>query len=157
VRLPVRYRIPASMVRYAIFTALVVLVPVCLAVIGTGLPTWAEAVIVGGTVALLAAVILRLLRLGTVISADGVTRRGFLGDRRYGWSDIEDVELRDNRVAHAVGPFIVTPRFLVVITERGRRGRKTLLFLDERAFTSLRSFETDLNEVVRLRHERRAR
>ena len=89
------YRIPPSMIRYLILTAVVFLLPLGL-VPGTGLPNWLEAAIVLTWPAGLAAVVLRVTRMGTLVTADGITRRGFLGDRHYRWPDIRDFHLHDN-------------------------------------------------------------
>ncbi|WP_460916688.1 PH domain-containing protein [Plantactinospora veratri] len=95
--LPATYGMPRAMVGYFVLLTVFVMLPVGYAVLGTGLPGWLSAVILLGTLGLLLGVSLRVSRMGTVVDRDGILRRGFLGDRRYGWSDIRDFHLHDNR------------------------------------------------------------
>ncbi|MFY1671661.1 PH domain-containing protein [Plantactinospora sp. WMMB334] len=153
--LPAIYRLPKDMIGGFVVTAVFVMLPVGFAALGTGLPGWLSAVILLGTPALLLGVCLRVGRMGTVVGADGIVRRGFLGDRRYGWSEIRDFHLHDNRGVTRIGPFAVTSRFVVAVYDHQHRRRWTLFFLDERAFPGERGFLEELEEIVQLWQQRR--
>ncbi|MGX7674678.1 PH domain-containing protein [Plantactinospora sp. DSM 117369] len=154
--LPATYRMPRDMIGYFVVLTVVVMLPVGYAALGTGLPGWLSAVILLGTLGLLLGVALRVSRMGTVVSADGILRRGFLGDRRYAWSEIHDFYLHDNRGVTRVGPFDVTSRYVVAVYDhQQQRRRKTLFFLDERAFSGADRFLAELQEIIQFWQQHR--
>ncbi|MEQ4302064.1 hypothetical protein ABNF97_11850 [Plantactinospora sp. B6F1] len=148
---------PRDMVGYLVVLAIAVLLPVGYVALGTGLPGWLSVVILLGTVGLLLGVSLRVCRMGTVVSVDGILRRGFLGDRMYAWSEIRDFHLHDNRGVTRVGPFDVTSRYvLTVYDHQHQRRRRTLFFLDERAFAGgTGRFLEEVQELVDFWQRRR--
>ncbi|MFY1693336.1 PH domain-containing protein [Plantactinospora sp. WMMB782] len=154
--LPATYRMPKDMIGYFVVLTVFVMLPVGFAALGTGLPGWLSALILFGTLGLLLGVGLRVSRMGTVVEADGMIRRGFLGDRRYAWSDIRDFYLHDNRGVTRVGPFDVTSRYVVAVYDhQHQRRRRTLFFLDERAFPGPERFLVELQEIIQLWEQRR--
>ncbi|AVT40246.1 hypothetical protein C6W10_31620 [Plantactinospora sp. BB1] len=156
--LPATYGMPRAMVGYFVVLTVAVMLPVGYAALFTGLPGWLSAVILLGTLGLLLGVSLRVSRMGTVVDRDGILRRGFLGDRRYGWSDIRDFHLHDNRGVTRVGPFDVTSRYVVAVYDhQHQRRRWTLFFLDERAFSGPGRFFEEFEEIVQLWQQRRGR
>ncbi|WP_328353978.1 PH domain-containing protein [Streptomyces sp. NBC_00457] len=144
------------MIRYTIFAAAVTSGAIYLVPWGMGLPSSTRTgITVAGLVAILI-VVVRILRLGTVVAADGVTRRGFLADRHHPWSDIHELEVIDRQVVHVAYGFQVTSRFVVRVAVGQRRRRKTLLFLDERGFTGADRFRAELDTVAALWDQQRA-
>ncbi|MDX3714705.1 hypothetical protein PV733_38420 [Streptomyces europaeiscabiei] len=98
--LPRKYRIPTSMIWYTIFAAAVFSGMLYLFVRDMGLSgsTMTGITIAGPAIILI--VVVRILRLGTVVAADGVTRRGFLVDRHHPWSDVYEFEVVDRQVVN---------------------------------------------------------
>ena len=145
-RRPMTYRIPPSLFRYVLFAAVVTFV---LAVAATWAISGSDttAVTVGAVLfVVLVVIVVRIRRLGTVITAVGIIRRGFVGDARHAWSDVHELEVIDRQSVNIMYGFQVTSRFVVTVTVGPRRSRKTLLFLDERARGPAR-FQDDLNTV----------
>jgi hypothetical protein len=97
----------------------------------------------------------RILRLGTVVTTEGVIRRGFLADRHHAWSDIHEFALIDREVVHVAYGFQVSSRYVVTVAVGPQRRRKTLLFLDERGFSSVDRFHDELNTVAASWDQRR--
>ncbi|MEV1069362.1 PH domain-containing protein [Streptomyces sp. NPDC050263] len=100
-------------------------------------------------------VVVRILRMGTVVTMDGVTRRGMLTDRHHPWPDIHELELLDREVVHVAYGFQVTSRYVVTVVVGRQRRRKTLLFLDERGFATAARFRAELDVVGALWDQRR--
>jgi hypothetical protein len=151
----VTYRIPSSLFRYVIFAAVITL----LAVVGG---TWATVGLDGtlagvGAVALvlIGIVVLRICRLGTVVTVDGITRLGFFGDTYHPWSQVHGLEVVDRQVVHLAYGFQVSSRFVVTAALGPRRSHKTLVFLDERA-VGLARLQEELNTVAALWEQGRA-
>lgn len=153
--LPRKYRIPNSMIRYTIFAAAVISGTIYAIPWGLGLPGSTSALITLASVAAILIIVVRILRLGTVVSADGVTRRGILGDRHHPWSDVHELEVIDRKVVHMAYGFQVSSRYVVTVAVGQRRRRKTLLFLDERGFATAGQFRAELDTVAALWDQRR--
>lgn len=93
--------------------------------------------------------------MGTVVTADGITRRGFLAHRHHPWSDVHEFEVTDRKVIHVASGIQVSSRFVVTVAIGAQRRRRVLRFLDERGFPNLDSFQHELNAVAALWEERR--
>jgi PH (Pleckstrin Homology) domain-containing protein len=143
------------MVAYLVFAGFVVLLTVGFVVFGTDLPVPLDVAVAGLATAVVAVVGLRVARMGTVVTADGVTRRGFLGDRRHRWSDIAELALHDNKGVTTVAGIPVTSRFVVTVHDPRHRRPRTLVFLDERAFAGVAPFLGELTEIGQLWESRR--
>ncbi|MEV1077428.1 hypothetical protein AB0I98_04105 [Streptomyces sp. NPDC050211] len=61
----------------------------------------------------------------------------------------------DRQVVHVAYGFQVTSRYVVSVVVGQRRRRKTLLFLDERGFTSADRFRAELDTVAALWDQQR--
>ncbi|MGW2051410.1 hypothetical protein ACWCPF_40620 [Streptomyces sp. NPDC001858] len=146
--LPRKYRIPPSLIRYTIFAAVVFFGVMFAIPWSIGLPGSTTALLALAALAVILIVVVRILRLGTVVSAEGVTRRGFLTDRHHPWADVHAFELVDRQVVHMAYGFQVSSRFVVTVAVGQRRRRKTLLFLDERGFTTAGQFRAELDTVA---------
>ncbi len=153
--LPARYRIPKGVFRYTIFAGVATAVVVGLMPWGLGLTGWPLTTVTVASLAIIAVVVLRIWRMGTVVTTDGVIRRGFLGDRHHAWHDVHAFELTDREVVHTAYGFQVSSRFVVSVSVGPHRRRKTLLFLDERAFTSFERFLAEVDAIAALWDRRR--
>ncbi|MEU3615321.1 hypothetical protein ABZ725_23775 [Streptomyces sp. NPDC006872] len=138
------------MIRYTIFAAVVFLGIMSAIPWGIGLPGSTTALLALAGLAVILIVVVRILRLGTVVSADGVTRRGFLTDRQHPWADVHALELVDREVVHMAYGFQVSSRYVVTVAIGQQHRRKTLLFLDERGFTTAGQFRAELDTVAAL-------
>jgi hypothetical protein len=136
------------MIAYSLFGAFTILVPVVIFVPEIG--------IVLATIVGLGVIVLRVRRMGSVVSGDGLLRRGFLGNRQFRWSDISDIHLHDNNVAIKAVGMQVTSRYVVVIRDHHRSRRWTIFFFDERAFPNSNAFQAEYNAVVQLWHHHRS-
>ena len=139
---------PNQMIAYALFGAFTILVPVVILVPQIG--------IILATIVGLGAIVLRLRRMGSVVADDGLTRRGFLGDRQFRWSDISDIHLHDNNIAVKAVGMQVTSRYVVVVRDHHRSRRWTIFFFDERAFPNSNAFHAEYDAVLQLWHHHRS-
>lgn len=153
--LPRRYRIPKSLTMYTLLAAAVNGPLVYGLPLGIGLAESTATMVSLVWLAVIVLVVVRILRMGTVVTADGVTRRGFLAHRHHPWSDVHEFELTDRKVVNTVSGIQVSSRYVVTVAIGPRRRRRVLRFLDERAFAGVGQFRHELNIVAALWEKRR--
>ncbi|BCB75413.1 hypothetical protein GCM10022251_77760 [Phytohabitans flavus] len=153
--LPVSYRIPRELMRYAVMVAVLTT-----AILGGAL--WAtlvaaEILLVAVLVAAAAwiFILVQCRSIGTTVTKGGIVRNGFFGDQQIAWPDITELAIKDRSAGLRVYGFQVASRYIVTISIRDRQ-RKLLLFLDERAFGhDVHAFTTELTAIGALWEQHR--
>ncbi|WP_030174323.1 hypothetical protein [Spirillospora albida] len=123
--------------------------------LGIGLAESTATMVTVAWLAVIALVVVRILRVGTVVAEDGITRQGFLVRRHHLWSDVHEFELTDRKVVNTAYGIQVGSRYVVTVSIGPQRRRRILVFLDERAFAGLDRFQHELNAVAALWEQRR--